>query len=236
MLVAFIDESYPSPRDKYFVSAVVMDMLALFEMGKGFREVIAYASTSFKIDPSAELHAHEIMQQKNEWKPIAGMHRAATSIYKRGLRVISDSGARVFLEGVDVVRLNARYGSYADDPHEVALRHVLERVNDYARLKNETVLVVADECDGQAQHAAIVELFSRIGTPGYRSSRLLQIEQPVRFDDSCAHAGLQAADLAVYLYQRKKSVVETHPEAQKAIRQMWSALSPAVKHERLWTP
>jgi len=235
VLVAFIDESYPNLKDKYFVSAVVVDMVALFDLNQGFRDVVSYAGNAFGIDPSAELHGHEIMQQRKQWRPLAGKIRAAVKIYKKGLAAIADSGAKVFLEGVDVDRLNQRY-RHPDDPHEVALRHVLERVNDYALSRDRKVLVVADTVPGQANHAAIMELFSKIGTPGYRSSMLPQVIHPVRNDDSSLHFGLQAADLAVYLYRRRNCVVETSPAAEKSVKEMWSTLLPSLQHARLWVP
>lgn len=235
MLVAFIDESYPNLKDKYFVSAVVVDMVALFDLNQGFRDVISYANNAFGVDPAAELHGHEIMQQRKHWRPMAGKIRGAVKVYKKGLSAIADSGAKVFLEGVDVTRLHQRY-SRPDDPHEIALRHVLERVDEYAKARDRKVLVVADIVPGQANHAAILEVFSNIGTPGYRSSFLEQVIHPVRFDDSALHYGLQAADLAVYLYRRKKCVKESNPDAAKSVREMWSTLLPALHHCRLWVP
>lgn len=235
MLVAFIDESYPNLKDKYFVGAVVVDMVALFDLNQGFRDAVSYANNAFGVDAAAELHGHEIMQQRKHWTPLAGKVRAAVKVYKKGLSAISASGAKIFLEGVDVTRLHERY-KRPDDPHEVALRHVLERVDDYARLRARKVLVVADVVPGQANHAAILELFSKIGTPGYRSSMLEQVIHPVRFDDSSLHFGLQAADLAVYLYRRMNCVTETSPAAEKSVREMWGTLLPSLYHARLWVP
>lgn len=235
MLVAFIDESYPDLKDKYFVSAVVVDMVALFDLNRGFRDVVSYASNAFGVDPAAELHGHEIMQQRKHWRPMAGKIRGAVKVYKKGLTAIADSGAKVFLEGVDVTRLHQRY-SRPDDPHEIALRHVLERVDDYAKARDRKVLVVADVVPGQANHAAIIELFSKVGTPGYRSSMLEQVIHPVRFDDSSLHYGLQAADLTVYLYRRMKCVQETSAAAEKSVGEMWSTLLPSLYHARLWVP
>jgi hypothetical protein len=235
VLVAFIDESYPNLKDKYFVSAVVVDMVALFDLNQGFRDVISYASSAFGVDAAAELHGHEIMQQRKHWRPLSGKVRAAVKVYKKGLSAIADSGAKVFLEGVDVERLNQRY-KRPDDPHEVVLRHVLERVNDYAVSCDRKVLVVADIVPGQANHAAILELFSKIGTPGYRSSLLPQVIHPVRYDDSSLHFGLQAADLVVYLYRRMKCVKETSPAAEKSVGEMWNTILPSLYHSRLWVP
>ncbi|WP_054012542.1 DUF3800 domain-containing protein [Arthrobacter sp. ERGS1:01] len=235
MLVAFVDESYPDQKNKYCVSAVVVDMIGLFDLAAGFRGVMSYAHSAFGVDPQTELHGHEIMQQRNGWEPIAGKHRAAASVYGKALTAIVDSGAKVFLQGMDVERQNARY-SNPHDPHEVVLRHVLERVDEYARQKQLDVLVMADQEPGQAQHAAMIELFSQTGTPGYRSSTLSRIIQPVRFDDSHYHAGLQAADLAAYLYNRKCCDRGAHPRALKARKDLSAKLSPAVHHERFWMP
>ncbi|AMN72853.1 hypothetical protein BFF98_08080 [Corynebacterium pseudotuberculosis] len=59
------------------------------------------------------------------------------------MHAIQNSGARVYLEGVDVKRLNARY-KYPDSPHEIALRHTLERVNEYCAIAGQMCKVIAD--------------------------------------------------------------------------------------------
>lgn len=235
VLVAFIDESYPQQMTKYCVSAVVLDMVSLFNLGDEFRSVSSYVAGAHNIPVGTELHAHPLMQGRKGWQALAGKHRAQTQVYIRVLKAIVDSGAKVFIEGLDVEAQKARY-SNPFPPHRVTLSHVLERVNDYAAARGEEVLVVADEVPEQEEHAASMALYSLIGTPGYRSSTLPQILQPVRFDDSCFHHGLQAADFVAYLYNRLISVTETSEAAEKAKARMWEALLPAVNHVRLWTP
>lgn len=235
MLVSFFDESYPQGMAKYSVAAVVMDMAALFDLNQGIRGVISYANQAFNVPIGAELHAHEMMQGRGDWKCLAGKHRAIEKIYRKALTVVVDSGAKVFIEGVDVNRLKQRY-TYPRDPHQITLTHNLERINDYARSIDRKILVVADEVPSQDQHAASVAMYSVVGTPGYRSSNLAQIVHPVRFDDSRLHIGLQVADLVAYLYNRRVCVVEKDARAEASKQRLWDAVLPAVSHQRMWVP
>ncbi|MDR6689057.1 hypothetical protein J2Y41_004661 [Arthrobacter sp. 1088] len=235
VLVAFIDESYPQGMSTYCVSAVVFDMVSLFNLGDEIRAVMKYATDAHGVPAGTELHAHPLMQGSKGWKAVAGKHRVKEKIYTKVLGAIVTSGGKVFVEGMDVERQKARY-SKPLPPHEVTLGYALERVSDYAAGKDRQVLVVADEVPDQEQHAASMALYSLVGTPGYRTSTLPQILHPVRFDDSSLHHGLQAADFVAYLYNRRKSVVEKDDRAAATKERMWGVLRPAIERERFWVP
>lgn len=235
MLIAFFDESYPQGMAKYSVAAVVMDMQSLFDLNREIRAVMAYANQAFKIPLTAELHAHQMMQGRGEWKPVAGKHRAVEKIYTKALQAVVDSGAKVFIEGIDVEAQQRRYVN-AHHPHRVTLAYDLERIDEYASSRDRRVLVMADEVPEQAEHAASMALYSVVGTPGYKSSKLHQIIHPVRFDDSRLHTGLQIADLVAYLYNRRVAVTESDERAEAAKKRMWETLAPAIEHVRMWVP
>lgn len=219
----------------YCVSAVVLDMVSLFNLGTEMRAVMKYAADAHGVPAGTELHAHPLMQGSKGWKAVAGKPRVKERIYTKVLEAIVKSGGRVFIEGMDVERQKARY-SKPHSPHEVTLSYVLERVSDYATGRARQVLVVADEVPNQEQHAASMTLYSLVGTPGYRTSKLPQILHPVRFDDSSLHHGLQAADFVAYLYNRKISITEKDHRAQASKDRMWDALGPAIERERFWIP
>lgn len=233
MLYAFIDESYN--QDRYYVCAFVIPESEIYVLEAALVAAREYAA-GFGVAGDAEFHAHEMMSGKKAWKPLRGNPRASLAIYRRALgELVKVPGAKMFIEGVDVTRLNARY-SYPEAPHRVTLRYLLEAVDRHALKHGEQVLVFADEVQDQVAHGERAALYQSIGTGGYRSSMLSTIEMPIRFGPSHQSPGLQAADLVVYLFRRKDSHTETDERAATAIVDLWDLLRPIWAHVRRWDP
>lgn len=162
-----------------------------------------------------------------------GQLHEAVGVYRRFLRAVVDSGAVVLLEGVDVRRLRARY-RYPDPPYEVALRHLLERVDTMARAAHEDCTVTADLIDRHADFAEAIEGYTRVGTPGFRPSRLERIVGP-QWVDSASEVGVQTADMVAYILRRHREV-RSSPKAERATRPLVNQLCPAIRSERRWVP
>lgn len=233
VLSAFVDESYDD-RD-YHVAALVVTPEALQLLNRAMGEARLCAATSFGISLDAEFHGYEIMSGRAAWKPLRGKYAAASSIYMRALSGIRDSGAKIFIRGVNIPRLNERY-RYPNPPHQVSLQHVLEQVDMHAAALGERVRVYADQVPDQDRHANMIRLYSKIGTPGFRTSMLPTIWHPIESRRSCDVPGLQAADLVVYLYRRMFFHAHRDAKALKATRKMWNVISPAVVYKNHWTP
>lgn len=62
--------------------------------------------------------------------------------------------------------------------------------------------MTADFVNDHNQHRAAVEGYVRTGTPGYRTSKLERLVQPVIWSDSGDERGIQAADMLAYMYRR----------------------------------
>ncbi|WP_249353713.1 DUF3800 domain-containing protein [Microbacterium sp. 2FI] len=231
MLFAFIDESYT--QDRYYVAALVISVDHIGQLSASIKSSADYAA-GFGVPEGTEFHGHRIMSGRDGWEPIRNKHRAAGQIYRHVLAGMAGLPAAVFIQGVDIVRLNARY-SYPDPPHLVCLRHVLEDVNALAASKGEEVIVICDQVTDQDAHARRFGLYQKIGTPGYRPSKLARIEQ-LMFADSAASPGLQAVDLAVYLYRRRDAHVTDDARARKLADTLWWTLRPIVAKHRRWDP
>lgn len=115
MLIAYLDESYT--RDRYYIAAFVIPASEVSRLDAAVARVAAYAE-GFGVPARSELHAHEIMSGKRDWKPIRGKHRAAIGIYQRALTEVAALPGKLHIRGVDVERLNARY-RYPEPPHQV---------------------------------------------------------------------------------------------------------------------
>ena len=198
-LHAFLDESYGA--DHYYMAAVVVDDLEYRKLCDGLDRVASTAHEQFNVDPDVEFHAHDIMQGRKSWECFRGQVHEAVALYRAAARAVRESGALLIIEGVDVTRLNNRY-KYPDPPYDVTLRHALERVNECAERCELLCRVTADFVNDHNQHRAAVEGYMRTGTPGYRTSKLERLVQPVQWSDSGDERGIQAADMLAYMYRR----------------------------------
>lgn len=231
MLFAFIDESYTD--DRYWIAAVVIHVDHIGQLSDALAQSAHYAST-FGVPLGTEFHGHRIMNGLDGWESIHRKTRAAGQIYRHAARAIATTPARLYFEGVDISLLNRRY-RYPDPPHLIVLRHVLERVNQYAASQRDTVVVICDEVQGSDDHARKFGEYKLIGTPGFRSSRLQSLEQ-IMFANSEQSPGLQAADLAVYLQRRVDAHVHRDERSRKLAASLLAEFNPIVKGQRRWDP
>ena len=147
------------------------------------------------------------------------------------------AGAKV--AAADVVNLDAHQRRYTTltPPHDVVLKHTLERVDEHAASRGLPILVMADEVPGEAHHQSDLGFYQRHGTTGDRSRKLSHIVDTIYFAPSSASRLLQAADLVAFLHHR----VQVHGwgsdrRAAKANRMLWGHLESKVDHSGLWVP
>lgn len=236
MLIAHLDESYN--RDFYFIGAAIADEAAWERVEENYDAIRAVTQERHNIPNAAEFHGHELMGGRGDWGSLRGKHREAAGIYAAVLRASRAAGVRYIFRGVDVARLNARY-SYPEPPHTVVLGHLLERINDYARLNSfgTQVIVVADEIATQDEHQAQFKAYQELGTGGYRSSRLGHISAPINFASSHLTPGLQAVDMATYIHRRAATPgQQQHPKAQAVTDRLTGIIYPSTTHKHIWFP
>lgn len=229
----FVDESYG--EDHYYVSGVLVNEKVNAELTGKLNALGAGIAEKFNLSSSPEFHAHEMMSARGDWKFLKNDVPTRIAILRKTVIEIVNSGPQIIIEGVDVERLNARY-RYPDPPYEIALRHMLERVNDRCSRHGNECLVEADMISRSQDFREAIEGYTRSGTPGYRPSKLGNIEQPIDFVDSRSSRGIQAADISVYLTRR---VNENHlgsKQAMRSAKRMKSILDQAVWHQRKWIP
>ncbi len=233
MLKLFIDESYQ--RDHYYVAGVLVNEKQESILIERLDSLADHAQARNHWEHSPEFHGHALMNGLDDWTDLREHFGACITIYQSVMHAIQNSGAKVFLEGVDVRRLNARY-RYPQSPHEVTLRHLLERVNEYCASSGNRCQVIADTVPGQDEFNESIQWFTEIETPGFRSQRLLCVEGNIHFVDSRTSRGIQAADMAVYILRRHREENHGSKSAARATRRLMKALGPALVHERKWIP
>ncbi|MBW0254854.1 DUF3800 domain-containing protein [Cellulomonas sp. PS-H5] len=231
LLLAYVDESY-SP-DWFTLGAVIGDAAAVRRIEVGFDALVARYRGQFDLDAGTELHGYPMFQGAGVWRRVP--LRARINLYAGAMRVVGDSGARVILRGIDVARQRVRY-VHPHPPHEVALAHMLERIDSSADARRAHALVLADEVHNSERHRTNFRDFRTDGTPGYRSSTLPRLLDTIHFAPSHHSRLLQAADLVTFLYRRRSAHVESDERARAANDLIWSHVEPAVEHEHCWRP
>lgn len=235
-LVAYLDESYNSER--FFLGSAIAPAETWNTVDQRLIQLRDIQVELHGISPEAELHAHEILGGKGEWKPLRGKHREANQIIKLALSILQEEQVKFIFRGVDVTRLNARY-KYPRPPHAVALQHTLERINEHAKRLGETepVLLYADIVDTKEELQAQFAGYKENRTDGYRPSNLEHLQQPIRFLDSRLSPGLQAVDIGIYLYRRFECIpVEKNANAQRARKPLENLLQEMTVHRHTWLP
>ena len=218
MLLACVDES---ENKRYFtLSAVVLTGGAAKQLGDELESLVG-GLTQFGIPDGAELHGHELFHGKRLWHDVPV--RLRVNIYTKATEAVGRSGAELFLRCIDKAGQAARYWT-PRPAHEVALQYLLEDLNDHALKLGEQVLVLADEVHTESRHRTNFRAFKAAGTPGYRSTRLDAILDTIYFGPSDHSRLLQGADLATFMYLRRKTVAEADARAARANESIWEPL------------
>jgi len=231
VLYAYTDESYTSQF--YYQSAFVIDSAIVSEIHDLLVEANIYAQ-GFGISAGTEYHGHSIMSATDGWESLEKNFRAKAAIYRDVLQRIAQTKGRLFIQGVDTIRLNTRY-SYPDSPHTVTLRHLLENIDGHADGRSKSVRVICDHLDDSNSHLRDFDTYKQFSTRGYKPSALERISD-MSFEDSKSSPGIQIADLCVYLYRRLDAHKESSPKTAKAVQELWQILRPIVVTTRLWIP
>ena len=232
--LAYIDETCRG--DLYFVVAVVVGDECIQSLEDGLSEVLKEAARTVG-HPISELHGHPIFHGEGEWEGAPPAVRI--SLYRQAMRAVGRQDVHIFISGVDVRGLAQRYGAKAWHPHDVVLRHLLERVNDHAELRREPALVIADELgrDDRLRHRTTLAHVKSVGTGGIRSSKLSRIVDTIHFAPSQHSRLLQAADLVAFLHQRRLHHDDsTAPREARANDRIWAEIQHRIDDSWIWFP
>ncbi|MET7978734.1 DUF3800 domain-containing protein [Streptomyces mirabilis] len=157
-------------------------------------------------------------------------------MYADALQAIADHEVKIILTGVDLVRLQRRYGANHDHPHSITLTHLLERVDEVAKRDGELALIIADECEGQDDYRQDLRQYRASGTWGYKGRKITAVVDTMHFAASSASRLLQAVDLVAFLFHRIHINADSDARAKKANEQLWARVEPRVVHQRVWYP
>lgn len=231
MLLSYVDESYS--QDWYFMAALLCDGPGAQALTSALDDVIVRAVRAHGVTEDAELHGYELYQGEGWWKELPP--RVRISIYNEVFEAVSQHCRAVILRGLHRAGQRRRY-TVVDPAHSIVLLHLLEQIDDFARRRDEHVLVIADEVGEQAKHRSELAMYRRLGTWGYKSRKLTQVVDTLHFAPSHASRLLQAVDLIVFLHRRLETHKEPVERARRANERLWERLEPVVFHNWTWYP
>jgi len=184
------------------------------------------------LNKDEEFHGSAMMRAADDpWRKIP--LRLRIKIYSDALKVIHDSGCRIYIEGVNIRAQQSRGYAELTPARELAFGHLLERINDCGKEANKTLIqVTADEHHTSEISRSNFSKYRTQGTPGYRSSTLPYIADPLNFEPSNSNRVLQAADLVTYIYNRWKTLPNASPKAIEAQNNLWEIIAPAANWPR----
>jgi hypothetical protein len=235
VLYAYIDESY-SDNGYYYVGVLLVDEAGGHRVRLALDAMAAQVAADYGISPDAEFHGYDMFHYEGAWHSLTGKHRVSAGIYRAAMQAVHDAGGKFFFHGLDTVRQAQRYGRNAYPPHIVALQFVLEAVHNYASGLGEEVTVIADRVPDQRAHEARIAQFQKIGSIGYRSSKLESIRMPFQWEDSRLHRNLQAVDMATFVFRRYDSHRETAETARAAVERIMTIIRRSTVHSWVWIP
>ncbi len=230
MLYAFVDES---ERDEthYFLGALVLTGEQAEALRGALDRLIDKHAVNFDALEGVELHGSTMMRAANEpWRSVP--LRVRFRIFEEVLRAVKDSGARVFIEGVDIRRHLARGYPKPMPARELAFSHLFERLNDSCTADEPQIQVIADEHHTAEISRSNFTRYQIAGTYGYRSSRLPNVHPRIEFIGSHTDRALQAADMVTYIYNRVMTVSETDMRAHRQKLAIWQIIDGAARWPR----
>lgn len=210
---------------------MVVDDQQLENLSRMLDAVMMKHAEQFPRLRDAELHGSTIMRASEEpWRSVP--LRVRFRIFEETMQAVFDSGARIYLEGINISRQIARGYPHVTPARELAFSHLFERINDCCHNSEPQIRVVADEHHTAEISRSNFNRYQIAGTYGYRSSRLTNIHPDISFVESHTSRALQASDMVTYLYNRVYTVSENDVRAHRQKHRMWQIVDGAARWPR----
>lgn len=240
MQVAFVDES--STRAGVFLfGSVIATAPQILDLTRALDQITAGLAVTHGLDPSVELHAHELFAGKGAWSGVPPRARIGAQVAI--IEAIGESGALLCYRGVDGPNLRSRQARNRYPVNftveQEAFKHLLQRVQEIAQAKNTNILVIADERSDRDSHRRDLAMHRVYGTPGdYWRTTLDRILDTVHFAPSHHSRMLQAVDHYVFFTRRRLEVQkESDARAESAMERIMAIISGNQSQFcGVWTP
>ncbi len=239
MHLNYLDETFQKvgTPDEYFAyGALTLTAEGIKNLSSALQSVIDDFSS--KVPPAAELHGYQVFHSKDDWAEL--YPRESIQVFASVFEAISTHAEAVIIRGINGKRLRERQrvAQYPKNhtPEHQALIHILQCINQGAENEQKNTLIIADmigDRDANRQH---LRDFQQRGTPGsYLNSTLDRIVDTIHFVPSHQSRGIQAIDMVLYIYNRRRRLnPKTHPRERKALEMLWNKLEFVLRDVRDW--
>lgn len=232
MLLAYVDESYCD--DWFFmVAALAHDARQARDLESAFKSLLSSESERLAIPAPAEVHGYDLFQGVDPWGDAPLFERLA--IAAKIIDLMAQADIRFIIRGIDRAAQRRRYPeAYA--PYPMMLTHLAREVDHFAGSRQTTARMTCDEYHEHDRHRAMMDRHRTLGAPGYRKTKLPNIEGDLRFMPSHESALIQAADIVAYLRHRIASRPSPPPKERRARARLWRKIEGMLIHDYCWIP
>ncbi len=221
MLLAYIDETYRR-GEEFWVSALVCPADSIPVIAAKLDDVVKRAVAKFPVlSKDAELHGYEVDAGSGHWEPLKLMARARVGIYQDAVETIASFDDLAWFQG-GIIESKVGWRD-SNDPHEWALKFLLERVDKYANSHDQHVLCICDEVQNRDIYRKKLQYYRKYGTGGYKPSMLPRIADTLHFAPSCHSRMVQAVDMVTYVLNRHRHPAE-HEKTRAFYADLWDGL------------
>jgi uncharacterized protein DUF3800 len=175
------------------------------------------------VDPEAELHGSDLFHSRRGWRALRDQPALRVHAYRLALRSIASCDGKIALVSID------RSGEAARDLSVArvrALERLLTCLEDESKRLDDRCLLIFDEA-GSMDRAVVktVHAHHRRELAG-GSPRIVEAPGIVHSHNT---PGIQLADLAAFLFQRRRAGRDDKSSAAgQAIESLWRILEPSI--------
>jgi len=225
MKLAYVDETYTEAV--YSFAALLVDDE---RDGSMQREVLAIPKrfAGHGIDPSAELHGSDLFHSRRAWKALRDLPALRVHAYRLGLRSIAPCGGKIALVSIK------RRGEAAHDLSAArvqAVDELLSCLERECRELGDRCLLIFDEA-GSTDPSLVEAVHAH-----HREELVAGADPRIVEAPGIVHShhtpGVQIADLAAFLFQRRRRGSDDPNSASgQAIEALWKVLEPSIICQR----
>lgn len=221
MHLAYVDETYDDSVYS-FAALLVHD-----ERDAGMqREMLAIPGrfATHGVDPEAELHGSDLFHSRRGWRALRDQPALRVHAYRLALRSVVSCDGKIALVSIE------RSGEAARDLSVArvrALERLLTCLEAESKRLDDRCLLIFDEA-GSMDRAVVkaVHAHHRRELAGGSGPRIVEAPGIVHSHNT---PGIQIADLAAFLFQRRRAGRDDKSSAAgQAIESLWRILEPSI--------
>ncbi len=202
--IAFLDECGDHSLTKIDRDFPIFVLTLLLVKRSDYRDMILSAINALKLKywdhEGVNLHSRDIRKEIGPFSILQNTTRRDTFLSELS-KLMADLPYELFIVGIQKQRLCKQY-AHADNPYELALMFVMERVLRCMEQRAQTTLPIIAEARGKNEDNALKAAFFDLTTKGTRyigKDRFEQRSFPIQFHDKRRNiAGIQLADLCAH--------------------------------------